>query len=489
MKKSVIKALSVLLIGMFLLAAATTAISAASVNTLKLTLNKKGFTYTVYQVATLDTANGSYTLASGVDASVKTAVNTKNQSGEAFLAVLDAAAQAGKNVGASVGTLSVSADAADGTVDAKEFTVAGIYYARVTGYPDNKTKMSNSVIVWPEYRTSTGSWDYMTDSSKVYTVDLGTKVDSGTDNVTKYFTDNKTAAYINAAQGDVVKFTLEADIVGSDAWQAGKYVIWDKMAAGLSYNDDMTISYDDETTDVSAKFDIAQTAINDSAEGLYDGGTYFTITAKADTLDPSTADGAAFYGHSKVYVRYSATVTNAATLGKNYNPNIDGMTYNTGDKDIVKTGREVKVYTYTAQAVKVDASASSVTPLAGATLGLYSDGSLIASGVSGTDGVVVFKKDGDANAIRLAPGSYTVKEIEAPSGYALSTVTYPLTVTEALTSDGVFSLDGDAVVENYATKLPATGGAGTWMFTLIGAGLVLIAGALLVIALRKKSVK
>ena len=37
--------------------------------------------------------------------------------------------------------------------------------------------------------------------------------------------------------------------------------------------------------------------------------------------------------------------------------------------------------------------------------------------------------------------------------------------------------------------MPETGGQGTWMFTLIGAGLILCAGVLFVIIMKKKAAK
>lgn len=431
----------------------------------KLTLSsdKEGFTYTIYKVATLDLSTGKYTASGNVDVAVSAAINTPNQSGAAFLTVLDSAA----NVGTPMGTLS------EGT---KEITAPGIYYAKVTEFPSTTTKKSNSVIVWPEYNNNKYTLSNVT-------VDLGKKVDSGTDNVTKYFSEDtaQTVTSKSAAQGDVINFTLEADVVGSADQQLSKFVIWDKMSKGLTYNNDAKVYYDSETT-ATTDFDIAATALTDS-DAYYNGGTYITATAKAAALS-----GTAFYSHTKVYVKYSATVNNSAAIGKDYNPNKNGMTYNTGSgSDVDKSGREVKVYTYEVQAIKYDGSKSPKVALAGAKFGLFKGGDKIAEGTSAADGKIVFKSGTDANGLRLAPGEYVVKELAAPNGYALSTVETKVTVNDTKSGTGITFVNGDDGIDNYPTKLPETGGMGTMMFTIIGGMLVLLAGAMFVIVMKKRA--
>ena len=123
-------------------------VSVSAANELKFSMNSseptltKGFTYTIYRVAKLSSHdNGSYTFENGVDADVKAAVNkTEDElvaANTTLLKELDKAAEAGKTVGTQVATLSVAADAEDNTtVSTDAITVEGIYYARVTGFPD-----------------------------------------------------------------------------------------------------------------------------------------------------------------------------------------------------------------------------------------------------------------------------------------------------------------------------------------------------------------
>ena len=314
------------------------------------------------------------------------------------------------------------------------------------------------------------------------TVDLSQKVNSGTDNVTKFFTDDKTADSKSLGQGDVVNFTLEADVVGSYEQQITKFVIWDKMCPGLTYNNDMKVYYDDSTTEATSDFTIT-VADNTENEAYYGGGKVFNIAAKDATLS-----GRTFYSHSKVRVEYSATVNNKATTGAQYNPNKDGLIYNNGSgNDVEKAGREVKVYTYEARAYKINGE--NQQPLAGAKFGLYKGSDKIAEATSGDDGLLVFKaSENDENGIRLAPGDYSLKEIEAPDGFALSTATTSFTIADdkagTTYENGVYYVGN---IANYPTKLPDTGGNGNTLFVIIGGCLVLLAGAMFVIIMKKRA--
>ena len=484
MKKSIYAILSLMLV-LMLSVAMIPAVSAAG-ESLTIKNENEDFSFEIYQIATISTddlATGKYTCPAGLAAAAKTAVNTANQSGADFLAALDAIETIGITPVATV-----SGKTGTGYETTYTTTTAGIYYARVKDQPaGNVAKVSNSVIVWPTYVR--GSWDY-TDNN----VDLATKV--GTDNVTKSFSDT-TADSKAAGQGDTIQFTLKADVVGSATDKATKYQIWDKMSPGLEYvANSAHVFYDGTTTSADNDFEV-KVEKNNSNEAKYGNGTIFTFSAKAATL---ANESSAYYSAKEVYVTYSATVLNTAGIGSNYNPNKDGLIYKLASStaDVERDGREVKVYTYTATATKIDASATAKAtgganvPLAGAVIGLYKDGTEIARGTSAADGTVVFKNGTDENSIRLAPGSYVVKEITAPNGYALSTVEYPLTITDnaaARSGEGVFSLDGNAVIENFATKLPETGGQGTLMFTIIGAALILCAGTLFVLIMKKKSCK
>ena len=472
MAKTTKRIVSLVIVAM-LLAAMVPFTAFAETPSLTLSMSKDGFEYTVYQVATLDTETGAYTLNT-TDAGIVAAMKVNGQSGADFLAALDAAS----NPGTSVGTVSNGSNFTTSTM--------GIYYAKATAWPDGVQRKSNTVVV-PQYNGET--WEFSSAS-----IDLSTngKAVSGDIFVDKGFDTVEDKAPKFKGQGQKVTYTLEATIVGSIDQKAKKYVIYDKMSKGLTYNKDAKVYYLDDAGNagnaVNAQFDVDFTKTNAKLTGEYAGGTYITVTAKADTLN-----GTEFYAAKKVRVVYTATVNNEAIVGTPGNPNTDGLEYtNAADQSDDVEGPTVRVYTYSIEVEKVDASNGNA-PLAGATFGLYSDRNAtteIASGtsaISGNKAIVTFKAGNDANAIRLAPGTYYVKEKAAPTGYNLNTKIYAVTVTGSETAAGVQGLQ--SAIPNTISKLPQTGGAGTMMFTILGGSLILVAGALFVVFMKKRTSK
>ena len=500
MKRSIKAIFALMLTALFVFtmipaASATDDPVVADDNKLIIKNESEDFSFDIYQIATLSSeTTGQYDVIA-TDATVIAAINTAKQSGAEFLAVLDAADASKLGTPANI-------TAKDSGTTTYETTTPGIYYARVKDQPegDNVSKVKNSVIVWPEY-TANGWQFYQTDGA--YTVDLGTKV--GTDRITKYFAEDSTRTVDGKAAGqdDVINFVLRADVVGSTTDLAVKYEIWDDMCPGLQYVANSAHIYYDEITDAKAaddEFETPEITTINTNDVDYGNGTHFLFKAKEATLSSAESK---YYQAKEVLIAYQAKVLNSAKTGELGNPNKDGLVYKLTSgfdgEDVKKPGREVKVYTYAAEATKIDASATAKAtdgknvPLGGAVIGLYEDADctkLLASGTSdNTTGELTFKATGDSNALRLAPGKYYVKEISAPAGYALSTAVYELTVTDSRSGDGIFKPDGDKVIENFATKLPETGGQGTLMFTLIGAGLILCAGVLFVIIMKKKTTK
>lgn len=491
MKKSIKVILAALLVMMLTVAMIPTA--SAADPTLTIRNENADFTFDLYEIATLKSeTTGEYQFPTGLNTAAKAAVNTAGQNGSAFLAALDDIDDLGIQPVAKL-----SGKTGTGYTQEHETNIAGIYYARVSEQPSggNVAKVKNAVIVWPEYKS--GAWDYSDN-----TVDLATKV--GTDRIHKNFSDT-TAEYKEAKEGQTISFTLKADIVGSENDLATKYEIWDKMCPGLQYvaksahvfYDGTTTSADNDFISYGEEKAEIKTNVTD-ADAKYNKGTTFTFRAKKAVLDDKDS---AYYDHKEVYITYDAVVLNTAGIGKDYNPNKDGLVYQLASStgDVTRNGDEVKVYTYSATATKIDASATAKEgtnkPLAGAVVGLFTKSGTtlteIARGTSDAQGKVTFTEGGDTakQPKRLAPGSYVVKEISAPDGYVLSDVEYPLTITADHNGNGIFNLDDSKVVENFATKLPETGGQGTLMFTLIGAGLILCAGVLFVIIMKKKATK
>ncbi|MBQ3285788.1 MAG: SpaH/EbpB family LPXTG-anchored major pilin [Ruminococcus sp.] len=464
---------------------ASIAVFSASAEGEKLTINgKDNFIFDVYKVASFKgETTGGYDVVSGVDAAVKTYIETPGNkvAGKTFLETMDAATNPGTKVATlQTGSLSYTT------------TAPGIYYVKYVDYTGSGEAeiTKNSVIVWPEYKSSNSSWDYK-QTSGAYTIDLGNKTSS--EYITKYFAGDPTLDIDDKVveQGEIVDFVLEANVAGSTDNKLDKFEIWDKMCPGLEYNNDIAVHYD--AVDAAATTDFDAIAVTNSTETdtAYKNGTKFTISAKAATLS-----GDAFYSHTKVFVTYSATVKNTALTGSAGNPNKDGLTYKFASESQPKDkdGREVTVFTASLKAKKINGNTDAA--LEGAQFALYKVSATaetkIAEGTSGADGNIIFKKDSaDTESIKLGVGSYKVVETAAAPGFAKTTAEYTFSIDEtyAKTGTAIFEVkdSGKTGICNYPTKLPETGGMGTTLFYVIGGCLVLFAGAMFVIIMKKKS--
>ena len=253
---------SMVIVAMMLLAMVPFTASADG-STIKFTISEEGFTYTIYQVATIDAETGVYTVKTS-DTNVTTAMNTAGQSGANFLAALDKAS----NPGTQMATVTKGSDY---TTPADK---VGIYYAKATAWPEG-FKAKKSAVIVPKYDATAKTWKYTStgnDTVANLTLDLAanSKATSSDIDVTKGFSTSKNDHNIlMTGEGDnktrvteqfkgqldeqnIVYFTLEATIVGSTDQRATKYIIYDNMSKGLTYNNDAKVYYLDEQNKESA---------------------------------------------------------------------------------------------------------------------------------------------------------------------------------------------------------------------------------------------
>ena len=184
MAKTTKRIVSLVIVAM-LLAAMVPFTAFAETPSLTLSMTKDGFTYTVYQVATLDTTTGGYTLKTE-DAGIVAAMKTKDQSGADFLAALDAASDPGD----AAGTVSKGSDFTTSTM--------GIYYAKATAWPDGVQRKSNTVVV-PQYNKDEKTWKFSSAS-----IDLSTNGKA----VSERVLDNTNAYLAAYAMISVVSFLI-----------------------------------------------------------------------------------------------------------------------------------------------------------------------------------------------------------------------------------------------------------------------------------------
>lgn len=156
------------------------------------------------------------------------------------------------------------------------------------------------------------------------------------------------------------------------------------------------------------------------------------------------------------------------------------------------------------QILKVSAS-DNITPLKEAIFKLEKDepNSAIYYGKTGENGIVVWYTDRDcteANKLEgaIPIGNYQLSEIQAPSGYAVSSITWTVGVASGgvtITEQDGGNLKGEEIggvltftIANEAVySLPSSGGPGIFLYT-IGGVLLLMAGSLILYKMKREEV-
>lgn len=294
--------------------------------------------------------------------------------------------------------------------------------------------------------------------------------------------------------GDEVTYTITGPTIPNydEAYDETtlKYEITDTLSAGL------TFAKNDADLKVYAT-DVNTPDVNIPLKEDQDYTFVYNPTANKITISLNSSKIGDLKG-KEIHVKYTVTVNENAVVGSNGTINKAEVKYtNNPDGTTDGSKKEVKVYSFK---IKINKKKDNGSPLAGATFGLYRDAACadkIAEATSGDDGVINF---GDAS--KLAAGTYYLKELQAPSGYSALTSVVKVVISTAtpddntkydfkysmnegeennVAEDGVISLD---ITNNKGFNLPATGGMGTYLFTI--GGLVIMAGAALLLIASKK---
>lgn len=501
------KIFSIVLVAMLLCLAAIPAAFAADTSTASvgagnvsftLDCSKPDYTFTVYKVADYvqSDSNPYGTKYNSLVSDVSSAILNGNQtayintvqntnSAPALLTALDASNLTGAT---TVGTYNSTTDGAS-----KQFTGLdkGVYYVKATNYPAGVKKVTNSVFALPYYDGT--AW-----VNTIPAINLANKVVEDTVTIKKTIT-NPTQGnenFTDGGLGDTVNFKLVSDTAGSNDMPLNSYVVTDTMSAGLTYTT-KTIAVQLQKEDGTKVKDLAATDYTVTTTGGNGSETVIKVALNPSTVLAANSD---FYGADtkKVAITYSATINKYAVTGKAGNPNTaTDITY-TNKNDVSSTvpGNTVYVYTYTATVNKTD---ENNTALAGAKFTLYdSTGTtVIGTGTSTSSGLVAFTKT-NGDAVKLAPGSYIIRETEAPTGYNRYAEDITVTVNptyetsyNATTGTWVKTEANEqgtwtSTVKNSKTILPATGGAGE-MWIYIVAGIVALAAAGAFVISRRKA--
>ena len=446
-KRVIAVVLAVLMIAMVASVAATAATTKQYSFTLKCT--KPGYTFTVYPLATIDDTTGAYTVVSTVtDTAVAAEINASKKS----TADLMDLCQESTGIGSGLSDKFTSS----ATTPTKTYTQpAGIYFVKVTGVPIENTDVLGGAVVVLDKTVSE--------------VDLSAKVKNGNEpSVDKDFSVDGSLTKADQTYGsdDPITYVLTADVPGSFTNQLTQYIITDTMGTGLNKtaHDVKSVVLKNGSNTTPLTYDITTNAseIGDTAT--------FGVKLKAAELAKE-----AFYAEgNKVVVTFESKIDMATAPIATNIPNSDALVYTNAGGSKTVPGPTVNFKTYKIQALKLDAQSNA--KLGGAEFTLYkADGTtVIATATSdATTGIANFNK-------LLPAGTYVVKETKEPTGYMLNTTATTVTLGDN-TTDTV-----TVTIKDTKTKTPSTGGAGTMMFTIIGGSLVLIAGALFVVVMKKR---
>lgn len=343
--------------------------------------------------------------------------------------------------------------------------------------------------------------------------------------------------------GDDVPFHLIGSVPDMSQYETYTYKFTDTFDKGfdavntnnvkvyLSNDKELDLEGESADTDITSCFSGTNGSIQYTAATEAQGevaGTRATLTVSTKDLKK-----AATYSKSQpqyVIVSYTAKLNAKAEIGLPGNVNEAYLTYSnkpdqsgTGNNNTNDTPHDkVIVFTYGLDVTKVDSKESS-TKLRDAEFKLknsdnkwatITDGKVTGWTATENDGSVL-KSDVEGNfkVTGLDDGTYTLVETKAPAGYNLPANGFSVTLTAttangqtwngtantALTglavkvdqTDGTGNVDtglGAITIKNtQGSSLPSTGGMGTVMLYVAGIAVFVLAGATLVMALRRRN--
>lgn len=430
---------------------------------------------------------------------------------------------------ASLKASSVTADATSAAVaeNATSTTLTGPqgYYliVQTTAVNDNGKTMS-AVIV------NTAGQSGVTVSPKKDTVTVSKKVQENQDGVNNPDAENwGTAADYNI--GDYVPFQLTGTLPADYAdYSSYAYTFHDTASAGLSFvNDDVhpvkvyAVNGDNK---VQLKAD-ATNGYQVLTKGINTGETFNVKFADLKKAQGANAEAAVSIDKdTKIVVEYYAQLNTNAVLGANGNPNEVYLEFSNnkyGEGTGKTENHKVTVFTFKLEVTKYGKTDNGKEALNGAGFTLYKTTKANPTDSDYTTKVGEEVKNLSGNVFDftgLDSGYYKIVETTTPKGYnTIDPITFTvtanydsanepgtlngLTVTDVkiggvASSDQTFTTNvvtGEAgaaqiktdVVDTPGSKLPSTGGMGTVMLYVAGIAVFVLAGATLVMALRRRN--
>ncbi|WP_270558721.1 isopeptide-forming domain-containing fimbrial protein [Bifidobacterium adolescentis] len=306
---------------------------------------------------------------------------------------------------------------------------------------------------------------------------------------------------------DEVPFQLTATLPTSDtdfaAYKTYKLVFHDQQSAGLTFNkDSVVVKYGDQTLGTDSYTLETPATDNDTFD--------ITIT---DAKTVKDADGSAITvaAGGKFTVEYTSTLNENAVIGAAGNPNEASLEFSNnpnvgGEGNTGKTPTD-KVIVFTYQ-LDINKTFNGGTPddndLPEFTLYKFDSAT---NDYTTNVGKVDITKTADgkytASFKRVDDGKYKLVETKTPAGFnTAADTTFEITADHDVESDNpqltVLKINTTAgntttgtvtadVVNQKGSNLPATGGMGTVLLYVAGIAVFVLAGATLVMALRRRN--
>ena len=440
------------------------------------------FEWTVYQLATLDTTTGKLTMVA-TNADIKDCLNDKNKNTAQLLAACDAATSGYGTANAHVFK--------SGDTDYTYNVTSGVYYVKCTKAPASATLKNNSIVALPYYQNN--AWQRtlpQNASTEGNKIKLATKFSNSPTSIDKKVKDaqSTTETWGEATtqeQGKDVQFRTFVTTAGSATERLKSYRITDSMNNGLVLKSIDSVKFFADANSSSGT-DVPTTAYTVTPATIAADTDAFVIAFNESYLTASTAPD--FYNYKYIEVKYTCTVTKDAEVGNDKNVNTTTMFYKPiSATDETPVGPDTaQVYVYKAGVFKFDAAKGENTPLANAEFGIWDNanctGNPIAVAKTDSTGHAVFVKAGTTDEYKFAGKKYYVKETKQPDGYNLNSEIKEITLGGTVASEDVTEVS----IGDTPAVLPQTGGEGTLMFTIIGGSLVVLAGVLFVVVMKKR---
>ena len=306
---------------------------------------------------------------------------------------------------------------------------------------------------------------------------------------------------------DEVPFQLTATLPTNDtdfaAYKTYKLVFHDQQSAGLTFNEkSVVVKYGDKTLDADSY------TVTENPE---DKDTFDITIADAKAVKDAEGSAITVAAGGKFTVEYTSTLNESAVIGSTGNPNEASLEFSNnpnvgGEGETGKTPTD-KVIVFTYQ-LDINKTFNGGTPAENdlPKFKLYKFDSATNDYTIDRGEVTITKTEDDkytASFKRVDDGKYKLVETKTPAGFNTAADTlFEITADHDVESDNprltVLKINTTAgntttgtvtadVVNQKGSNLPSTGGMGTVMLYVAGIAVFVLAGATLVMALRRRN--